>query len=457
MSDIATTIRDKTAFITVADIPAAWALVKQEWPDLPELYLPVNVDPNLGAPASLAVYPDHKAHLNTSQDQFWVGYLWHEAGHAIEWAALMRRYPDSAIWSATNAEWTAPDNSVMADFWKARGLPGTFAQSLTSGHWGGLGYEEFAESFKRLNCGAAESTDDAGIPWPGDDAMRSFFKGLFPQPAPQPIPAPAPAPTPAPQPAPAPAASSIAGVDLSGHQLQVDFDLLKTEVQFVILKATEGVGWTDPTFAPRWTEARRVGLVRGAYHFARPDLGNTPEDEADYFCNSISLEAGDFVVLDWEASYAGDVVAWNKAFLDRVYARVGARPLVYLNQRTATGYDWSPVVSAQYGLWLAAYSDPVAQTQWPFVAIRQTTSSGAVPGISGSIDLDIFYGTADQLRKYGVPAGSTGGIDMTPEEVIALIEKQYDLTNTIAALKAQQTKEVVAERDAANTLIKELQ
>lgn len=46
---------------------------------------------------------------------------------------------------------------------------------------------------------------------------------------------------------------------------------------------------------------------------------------------------------------------------------------------------------------------------------------------------------------------------MTPEEVIALIEKQYDLTNTIAALKAQQTKEVVAERDAANTLIKELQ
>src|SRR5215217_9484458 len=39
---------------------------------------------------------------------------------------------------------------------------------------------------------------------------------------------------------------------------------------FAFVKATEGSGYTNPYFASDWAGTRNVGLMRGAYHFARP-------------------------------------------------------------------------------------------------------------------------------------------------------------------------------------------
>lgn len=202
---------------------------------------------------------------------------------------------------------------------------------------------------------------------------------------------------------------TLRGIDVSDHQSTIAWDAVAgSGVVFAIVKATEGVGFRDTAFGRNWSEAKRVGLCRGAYHFARPDLGNGPTQEADYFAANLGqLDGGDFLALDYEMASV-DGPRWCAAFLDRVQQLTDVVPLTYLNLSLARGHDWSPVLALGSGLWLALYDDDPAfipATPWPLVAIKQYTSGGAVSGVRGRVDLDVFYGDLEQLRKYGRKPG----------------------------------------------------
>jgi GH25 family lysozyme M1 (1,4-beta-N-acetylmuramidase) len=228
----------------------------------------------------------------------------------------------------------------------------------------------------------------------------------------------------APQPSLAPvAAVSGKGCDIASYQGTVNFDVLRTEVAFVIAKSTEGTGYKDPTFPRNWAESKRVGLTRGAYHFARPDLGTNAQDEAAYFLSALGpVDPGDLLALDYEVQWAGDVVGWCKAWLDLVYQMTGIKAFIYLNLSLVRNHNWAQVIAAGYPLWLASYDgqpDAVPSTPWPSVAIKQWTSSGTLQAVHGNVDLNTAF----------------GGGDMTEAEVLAIIEKNYGLTNTVAAVK----------------------
>lgn len=196
------------------------------------------------------------------------------------------------------------------------------------------------------------------------------------------------------------------GIDISNHQGIVDFDLLKNDVSFCIPKATEGVGYFDPYFERNWSESERVGLRRGAYHFARPSYGNTADEEATFFVSHLGPLGSDaIIVLDYEDDWDGDVVGWCKRFLDLVAEATGLTPYIYLNLSLINSHDWSSVISAGYPLWLAYYDqDPLAlpSVPWPKVAIKQWTSSGTVSGVAGRVDLNTSFEeavmTEEQVR-----------------------------------------------------------
>jgi hypothetical protein len=80
--------------------------------------------------------------------------------------------------------------------------------------------------------------------------------------------------------------------------------------------------------------------------------------------------------------------------------------LLYINLATLNAHDWSSVLN-NCGLWLAAWNnDPEATlTNHPYV-MHQYSSNGTVPGIAGRVDLDAWFGSVAQFRKYGyqVPA-----------------------------------------------------
>ncbi len=237
------------------------------------------------------------------------------------------------------------------------------------------------------------------------------------------------------------------GNDISKWQGDVNFDVFKDNAQFVIIKTSEGVGFTDPKFTRNQAEARRVGLALGYYHFARPDLGNSPEAEADYFLKVVgSPVEGEVYVLDYEpASNPGDTVTWCKRFLDRVLEKIGVKPLIYLNQSQVKGFNWDPVIAGGYGLWIAAYTyDPMNNTyekgKWPFAAIQQWTNKQQVPGITGNTDGNVFFGDIPTFKKYGYkkPAEPTPTpspeVEQLKKEIEQLKEKNKQLVADSAKL-----------------------
>jgi GH25 family lysozyme M1 (1,4-beta-N-acetylmuramidase)/LysM repeat protein len=200
----------------------------------------------------------------------------------------------------------------------------------------------------------------------------------------------------------------LSGIDVSNWRGTVDWDaVVGGGVQFAFAKASEGTNFTDPQFARNWSEIRRVGLPRGAYHFAQPDQ-NAPQAEADFFLSTVGpLQLGDLLALDLEAG-TGDLTAWTLAWLARVAEQVGFRPLLYsgswfMQPRLAANNPELP----QHGLWLAAYTGtmPAPPLNWPVIAFWQHTRNATIPGVQGDCDASFFNGDAAQLPLYGKPSG----------------------------------------------------
>lgn len=228
----------------------------------------------------------------------------------------------------------------------------------------------------------------------------------------------------------------IKGIDISHHQKGIDLGAI--DVDFIICKATEGNGYTDEMCDTFYQKAKALGKKLGVYHFARPDLGNTAEAEADWFVKETKgYHKEAILVLDWES---GDLtnVSWAKAWLDRVKEKTGVRPIIYMSASVMNSADWSSVVDSDYGLWVANYgtNDGTAQTSvfdryplkyWSFYALWQYTSKGKLNGYNGNLDLNYFSGEEAAWDKYAGGSSSTDdtskptekSVDELAQEVIA--------------------------------------
>ncbi|TXK40675.1 hypothetical protein FR742_14685 [Nonomuraea sp. C10] len=195
------------------------------------------------------------------------------------------------------------------------------------------------------------------------------------------------------------AAQLTYGQDVSNYQ--PDHDWEASPAEFGIIKATEGTGFTDKTFARHWQELDKKGIVRGAYHYAHPR--NNPIAEAEHFLsvvNSQPAKPGDLLVLDLETTNGrsvSEVNAWAKAWLSHVKAKTGVTPLFYSGWHFADTYGAG---LSEYPLWVAHYSKPKGEitppADWKSWTIHQYSDK--------PIDHNVSALTPDQLRSLGRPA-----------------------------------------------------
>lgn len=202
----------------------------------------------------------------------------------------------------------------------------------------------------------------------------------------------------------------LRGLDLSVWQNPGTGD---GDYDFIICKATEGVGYTDPNCDAHYQRAKSQGKLLGVYHFARPGH-NDPIAEADWFVSQIQGYIGEaLLVLDWEVEATGNI-AWAKQWLDRVYETTGVKPLVYASGAVITGNDWSSVANSDYGLWIAYWPDqyqygdgwPTSPDEmaygtgaWPFWALWQFSSR------NGSLDCDVANMDRESWMRYAAKNG----------------------------------------------------
>ena len=139
------------------------------------------------------------------------------------------------------------------------------------------------------------------------------------------------------------AARLLPGIDVSRYQQKIDWSAVAASgVQFCFMKATEGARDVDAAFTRHWEDAETAGLIRGAYHFFRPQI--PVSTQAELFARTIGqLQPGDLPpALDLEGT-AGwiDIPLARRAplalnMLEALEARVPATPVVYMSPWFAT-------------------------------------------------------------------------------------------------------------------------
>ncbi len=136
------------------------------------------------------------------------------------------------------------------------------------------------------------------------------------------------------------------GIDVSHYQGWIDWDQVagSSRISYVYLKATEGANFLDDTYARNLSEARRVGLSVGSYHFYRPNV--SWQEQLRNLTENVKAETQDLVpIIDIESR--GKVseekfIADLKAFVLQVERHYGKKPLLYSYQN---------FYNRQQGLW----------------------------------------------------------------------------------------------------------
>ncbi|MGB8510632.1 MAG: GH25 family lysozyme [Pyrinomonadaceae bacterium] len=201
----------------------------------------------------------------------------------------------------------------------------------------------------------------------------------------------------------------IRGIDVSHFQGVINWQRVSaSNVAFAFTKATDGVGAQDTFFTANYASIKSNGILRGAYHFFRPQLD--AKAQADSFLHVVKqLEPGDLppaidVEVDGGKS-ASLIVKGVTTWIAEVEQALGRTPIIYTNASFWNSQVGGSSAFSEHPLWVAHYtSKPKPNIPQGFAnyTIWQFTSLGvsAVNGISGAgLDLDRFNGTLDDLRK----------------------------------------------------------
>lgn len=192
------------------------------------------------------------------------------------------------------------------------------------------------------------------------------------------------------------------GVDVS-HFNRVEWRNLKSVglISFAYIRATQGEAFIDPEFNENWGEAKRAGILRGAYHFL---TGGDAVGQAENFVQHLHLEQGDLPpAVDFEASPNGPspTSADLTLFLKLVEQKTHCTPVIYSGHFLRGLFSNSDQKGiGRYPLWLADYASTLAvPSPWTSWTFWQFTDRLTVKGLP-ALDFSEFNGSDSDLREF---------------------------------------------------------
>jgi len=208
------------------------------------------------------------------------------------------------------------------------------------------------------------------------------------------------------------APAGLPGIDVSHWQGTINWTAVKNAgIKFAYIKATESTNYKDPQFNRNYPAAHAAGIVRGAYHFARPN-GDPVADgaaEANYFASNGGAWSADNLTLPGALDLEGSCTlsqsatrTWIRSFYNTYKARTGRDVVIYTSRswwNACTG--GTSEFAALTPLWVASWtsaSSPTMPTGFGVYTFWQWTDSGSVSGISGAVDRNVFNGSEARLR-----------------------------------------------------------
>lgn len=233
------------------------------------------------------------------------------------------------------------------------------------------------------------------------------------------------------------------GIDISHHQTVFDVNANREDIQFIIIRASNGTV-KDKRFDQFVVDIAEVP-VRGAYHYFRsehspvnPSKTYRWQDQADFFLKCVNDRGFHFFALDIEQAFiqgvpdnerspefAADAEKWMRY----VEKKTGKPVLLYTNPDKYEHWlmpfgDWME----EWPLWIAQYWDPPRRnkrpslpkgvTEWRFYQYSADTppnGRGKEFGVdTKNVDLNVFNGTVEDLRLWlGLDVDM--GLNLPPE------------------------------------------
>lgn len=201
---------------------------------------------------------------------------------------------------------------------------------------------------------------------------------------------------------------STLGIDVSVYQKSIDWQqVADAGIEFVIIKVGgRGYGeagrlYEDDTWRSKYEGAKAAGLDVGVYFFSQAIDEKEAVEEAEYVLSLIEGKEIDMpVVYDWEyidpATSDGipRTVAMSKRMLTectkafcKTIEDAGYDSMIYFNADQSHKKMYLEELT-DYPFWLASYT---TELNYPYkIDMWQYTASGTVPGIEGTVDINLY-------------------------------------------------------------------
>lgn len=214
----------------------------------------------------------------------------------------------------------------------------------------------------------------------------------------------------------------LRGIDVSAYNTVTNYqEVAKEGIRVAILRITEKGNAVDPTFERNDKGFREAGIKTGVYKYSYALNVSQAQEEARKVLGVLKGRTLDFPVfydMEWSQQRIlskGELTDIVKAFRE-VIVEGGYSLGIYCN------LDWYRNVldtkALPYDYWLAAYPyndrGVIVESLRPSVGIGwQYSSKGQIRGISGYVDLDVFYkdnfGEKEEVQEYKIWVGRCTG------------------------------------------------
>lgn len=199
------------------------------------------------------------------------------------------------------------------------------------------------------------------------------------------------------------AAKTRLGIDVSEHQLEIDWQAVADAgIDYAYIRVgyrgyDRGGVYPDDYAEENLQGAKDAGIPVGVYFYSQAISPEEAREEAQFVLNAIKgWKIAYPIVFDWEwvsedartgTMDSRGVTACTKAFCEEI-ENAGYDAAFYFNQDLASN-TFRLGELLDYPFWLAQYTDALT---FPYqVKIWQFTSTGSVPGITGNVDINLYF------------------------------------------------------------------
>ena len=189
-----------------------------------------------------------------------------------------------------------------------------------------------------------------------------------------------------------------AGIDVSKHQGEIDWEKVKDQIDFAIIR----LGWIgnkenhtlDTWFERNYNKCKELGIPVGVYVYNYCNSVDTAKQAANWTIKKLegkTLELPVFIDME-DSSIAGigkEKLSNICIEFNDIIAKAGYEPGIYANRNWFDNY-LNKDLRTKYTCWIAHYTNTNQNYDEEF-SIWQYTSKGLIKGISGDVDLNIIY------------------------------------------------------------------